>query len=45
MLLSQQKEQIQKLMNEKEDIQMEYMSLQQNMNLLQNNKKMLINKF
>ena len=36
--ISQQKEQIQKLMNEKDDIQMELMSLKQNMNLLQNNK-------
>ena len=38
-IFTQQKEQIQKLMNEKEDIQIELMSAQQNMNLLQNNKK------
>ena len=37
-LLIEHKEQIQKLKNENEDLQMQYMSLQQNMDLLANNK-------
>ena len=37
-LLIEHKEQMQKLKNENEDLQMQYMSLQQNMDLLTNNK-------
>ena len=37
-LLIEHKEQMQKLKNENEDLQMQYMSLQQNMDLLANNK-------
>ena len=38
MLLRQQNEKLQKAVNEKEDLQMKYMSLKQNLNVLQNSK-------
>lgn len=37
-ILSQQKEQMQKILNEKEDLQIKYMTLQQKVNTLQSNK-------